>query len=104
MKNLFLFSLSSLMLTLLFVGCRNDKIDRYEYVDLGLSVKWATCTVGADCPEEYGNLYAWGEISPSNEDILATKVIEKATKNLGIKLIDHLIIFKGGFSSINRKI
>ena len=35
----------------------------HEYVDLGLSVKWATCNVGADTPEEYGNYYAWGETS-----------------------------------------
>ncbi|MGM9818570.1 MAG: hypothetical protein ACI30B_06280 [Paludibacteraceae bacterium] len=33
----------------------------HEYVDLGLSVKWATCNVGATSPEEYGNYYAWGE-------------------------------------------
>ena len=33
----------------------------YEYVDLGLSVKWATCNVGASSPEAYGNYYAWGE-------------------------------------------
>jgi len=36
-------------------------ITTHEYVDLGLSVKWATCNVGADKPEENGNLYAWGE-------------------------------------------
>ena len=34
----------------------------YEYVDLGLSVKWATCNVGADSPYEYGDYYAWGEV------------------------------------------
>ena len=33
----------------------------YEYVDLGLSVKWATCNVGANFPEEYGEYFAWGE-------------------------------------------
>ena len=33
-----------------------------EFVDLGLSVKWATCNFGANAPEEYGNYYAWGEI------------------------------------------
>ena len=33
----------------------------YEYVDLGLSVKWATCNVGATSPEEYGLYFAWGE-------------------------------------------
>lgn len=30
-------------------------------VDLGLSVKWAVCNVGASKPEEYGGYYAWGE-------------------------------------------
>ena len=33
----------------------------HEYVDLGLSVKWATCNVGATKPEEYGYYFAWGE-------------------------------------------
>lgn len=32
-----------------------------EYVDLGLSVKWATCNIGANKPEDYGYYYAWGE-------------------------------------------
>ena len=40
-----------------------------EPVDMGLSVKWATCNVGANTPEEYGNYYAWGETSTkSNYD------------------------------------
>ena len=30
-------------------------------VDLGLSVLWATCNVGAEAPEDYGDYYAWGE-------------------------------------------
>ena len=34
----------------------------HEWVDLGLSVKWATCNVGAANPEEYGDYFAWGEI------------------------------------------
>lgn len=33
----------------------------HAYVDLGLSVKWATCNVGATSPEQYGERYAWGE-------------------------------------------
>ena len=37
---------------------------QYEYVDLGLSVKWATCNVGASKPEEYGDYFAWGETEP----------------------------------------
>ena len=35
----------------------------HEYVDMGLSVKWATCNVGASSPTGYGNYYAWGETS-----------------------------------------
>ena len=40
-----------------------NTINGHEYVDLGLSVKWATCNVGASKPEDYGNHYAWGETS-----------------------------------------
>ena len=36
----------------------------HEYVDLGLSVKWATCNVGATSPKEYGDYFAWGETTP----------------------------------------
>jgi hypothetical protein len=36
-------------------------LDMHDYVDLGLSVKWATCNVGATTPEEYGDYFAWGE-------------------------------------------
>lgn len=44
-------------------------IQGHEYVDLGLSVKWATCNVGASKPEGYGDYYAWGETTTkSNYD------------------------------------
>ena len=40
-----------------------------EAVDLGLSVKWATCNVGANKPEEYGNYYTFEETQEfSNSD------------------------------------
>ena len=39
------------------VGTENG----YEWVDLGLSVKWATCNVGANKPEGCGDYFAWGE-------------------------------------------
>ena len=35
-------------------------------VDLGLSVYWAACNLGASVPEEYGNYYAWGETKPKD--------------------------------------
>lgn len=30
-------------------------------VDLGLSVRWASCNLGATSPQGYGNYYAWGD-------------------------------------------
>lgn len=33
-----------------------------KYVDLGLSVLWADCNVGASSSTEYGNLFAWDKI------------------------------------------
>ena len=38
-----------------------------DWVDLGLSVKWATCNVGASSPSDYGNYYAWGEVRTKSE-------------------------------------
>ncbi len=39
----------------------------YEWVDLGLSsgTRWATCNVAATSPEEYGEYFAWGEVTPA---------------------------------------
>ena len=45
------------------VGVHNN----HEYVDLGLSVKWATCNIGASKPENPGNYFAWGEIKKKND-------------------------------------
>ena len=42
-------------------------INGHEWVDLGLSVKWATCNVGASSPSDYGNHYAWGETATKSE-------------------------------------
>ena len=42
-------------------GVRNGHHNGHEWVDLGLSVKWATCNVGASSPEDYGDYFAWGE-------------------------------------------
>ena len=38
----------------------------HEYIDLGLpsGTLWASCNVGADTPEAYGELFAWGETTP----------------------------------------
>ena len=58
-------------------------VNGYEVVDLGLSVRWATCNVGADSPEDYGNYYAWGEIETKYEYTTDNSVFE-----VGVSKID----------------
>lgn len=36
----------------------------HQYIDLGLSVMWATCNIGATNPQDYGDYFAWGETMP----------------------------------------
>ena len=43
-----------------------NTINGHKYVDLGLSVKWATCNIGASKPEDYGDYFAWGEDEPKS--------------------------------------
>lgn len=38
-----------------------------EAVDLGLSVMWASCNLGAQSPSESGGYYSWGETSEKTE-------------------------------------
>lgn len=38
---------------------KSGTVSGHDYVDLGLSVKWATCNLGADSPWGYGDYYAW---------------------------------------------
>ena len=45
-----------------------EEVITYEYVDLGLSVKWATMNVGAKTEEDYGHYYMWGSITPNTPD------------------------------------
>lgn len=69
--HVFAFAICSLLLLLCFVACEQYEIEEsaipcgqnghMHAVDLGLSVKWACCNVGADSPEEFGGYYAWGE-------------------------------------------
>lgn len=52
-------------------GLRSDNISFViisgaQVVDLGLSVKWASCNVGATQPEESGDYFAWGEVKPKS--------------------------------------
>ena len=43
-------------------------------VELGLSVLWASCNVGAKSPEEYGDHFAWGETEAKSDYSPSTSV------------------------------
>lgn len=55
--------------------------DVYEYVDLGLSVLWATKNIGANAPSDSGGFFAWGETEPrtSSFNWMGYKFIEEGT-------------------------
>lgn len=62
-----------------------SRINGHDYVDLGLSsgLKWATCNVGAEKPEDYGDYYAWGET------VTKVSYTEKNSRMYGKKIIDY---------------
>ena len=69
MKKIFL--LMAIVLPFVLISCGDDKDEpetpeEHEWVDLGLpsGTLWATCNIGADAPEEYGDYFAWGETEP----------------------------------------
>ena len=68
-------AIATIILTIAVVcaaGCNKNKepnngtYNGHDYVDLGLprGTLWATCNVGADTPEGYGDHVAWGETQP----------------------------------------
>ena len=61
---------------------KQSSISVHDYVDLGLSVMWATMNVGASSPEGYGDYYAWGETSSkSSYDEDNSKTYGKSSYN-----------------------
>ena len=54
------------------LSCKKDNVgggssnNAHAYVDLGLpsGLLWATCNVGANNPQDYGDYFAWGETQP----------------------------------------
>ncbi len=60
-----------------------------DWVDLGLpsGILWASCNVGANSPEGYGNYYAWAEITPKDEYIWGTYLYSCNETVIGFKLL-----------------
>lgn len=49
----------------IFIECEpSGSINNHDYIDIGLSVKWATHNIGAENSYEAGDYFAWGETSP----------------------------------------
>ncbi len=73
-----IFLLLSLVAGLAYLtSCKDDEPknpDTHEWVDLGLpsGTLWATCNVGANAPEDYGDYFAWGETKPKDNYDLNT--------------------------------
>ena len=42
---------------------KSNVVNGYEAVDLGLSVRWATCNVGAIQPDEFGKWFTFGDVT-----------------------------------------
>ena len=63
----------------------------HEYVDLGLpsGTLWATCNVGANSPEEYGDYFAWGETEPKSNYSWSTYKWCKGSENTFTKYCLH---------------
>lgn len=61
------------VMTALIGGGAGPEPEQHEYVDLGLSVKWATCNIGANTPEEAGLYFAWGETSGYTAEQVGTE-------------------------------
>ena len=68
-----------------------------EYVDLALpsGTLWASMNVGANAPEEYGDYFAWGEISPKTVYDWATY---KYSDGTGSKLTKYCLQTSCGFN------
>jgi len=59
-----------------------------DVVDLGLSVRWAKCNLGASKPQEFGNYYAWGETS-TKSTYYPTTYFDFTSDNKAIKYGDN---------------
>ena len=73
----------------------SGNIDGYEYVDLGLSVKWARYNIGATKPESYGKYFAFAD--PTGNNVYSESSAKNYYKN-------HFSEFYTMFGSGNKSV
>lgn len=106
MKPFFL-ALNVLVMTLSLTACQKDGAfdvlslgsgfnGGHEYVNLGLSVKWATCNVGAENPSEPGCCFAWGETA-EKESYTPDTYVSRGTLKLELKDDAANVYWKGSW-------
>ena len=72
------------------------QINGHQFVDMGGGLKWATCNVGADNPEDYGDYFAWGETEPYYNGL--DPLVWKSGKNAGYSWDSYFDTNDGGNS------
>lgn len=72
-------------------------IINYEFVDLGLSVNWATCNVGATKPEGSGLFFQWGDTQGYKITELGDCVNEEENTYLIKSMTPHFKLFSQNF-------
>ena len=102
MKKIF-YLVTLVIFSSLFVQCEKESNGKgihegYEYVDLGLSVKWATCNIGADSPERYGKFFAWGEVKSKDYYDWNTYKYCKGVDSTFTKYCNNILFGLNGFT------
>ena len=92
MKKLLFFSIAAIVALMTSASCSKildpsdlDGGDVEGYVDMGLSVKWATCNVGAERPEQCGGYYDYQEMKSTFDNIPTKEQAEELLANCKVK-------------------
>ena len=76
---------------------------QHEYVDLGLpsGTLWATCNVGADSPEEFGDYYAWGETATKKKYSWDSYAFSKGEQEMSRYCLQSENAYNGNTDNLN---
>lgn len=77
----------------------NGRWNGHDFVDMGLSVMWATANLGATNPEDYGNFFAWGKTDyPANLNFSKSDPCTASSSIAGVSSYDAATeLWSGGW-------